>query len=75
MFESIIKWHGRANKIELKQARVRKSYSKIDMANMLNVSLRSYQRYESGHDVIPDIRVRQICNILNCKPEEILAHA
>lgn len=50
----------------LKQARLEKGFSQVQLAECLNLSQTSYQRMETG---VHDIRMSNICNI--CKVLEI----
>ena len=55
----------------LKAIRISKGYTQKAISELLKISIRQYQRYETG-TVIPSVSIaKKISNILNVKIEDI----
>lgn len=59
-------------KITLKAARVNSNFSQSEIAKKLGVSTITIARWESNKNAIPVVKFRKLCEIYNCKEEDVI---
>lgn len=59
--------------IRLRYYREEENLSQVEMANLLQIGLRTYQRYESGESIPPLYLLYPLSKILKVNPEDFIA--
>ena len=56
----------------LREIRVKKGYSQLDIANVLNTTQQQYSKYETGTQELPARHIITLCNFYKVSADVIL---
>lgn len=62
----------RKEPISLKAARVNRKYTQQEMSRLLNITVKTYNKFENSPSKMSVEMCQQICNILNMNKDDII---